>query len=45
MTEEKALEIARENNLEWEVQELLNEGFTPEEALEEWDILPEEYMD
>lgn len=43
MTEEEALEIARENDLKWEVQELLNEGFTPEEALEEWDLLPEEY--
>lgn len=45
MTDEEALEIAQEYNLEWEVQELLNEGYTPEEALEEWDILPEEYMD
>lgn len=35
MTEEEALEIAREYNLEWEIQELLNEGFTPKEALEE----------
>lgn len=41
MTEEEALEIARENDLEWEVQELLNEGFTPEQALDIWNILPE----
>ena len=29
MTDEEALEIARENDLEQEVQELLNEGYTP----------------
>lgn len=45
MTKEEALEIAREYCLEAEIQELLDEGFTPEEALEDWDILPEECMD
>lgn len=34
MSEEEALEIARKYNLEWEVQELMNEGYTPEEAKE-----------
>ena len=44
LTEEQAIEIAQEHNLEIEIKELMLEGFTPEEALEEWDILPEEYM-
>ncbi len=43
LTEEQAIEIAQEHNLEIEVRELMLEGFTPEEALEEWDILPDEY--
>lgn len=45
MTEQEAITITQEFGLEYEVQELLNEGYTPEEALEEWDLLPEEYMD
>lgn len=45
MTEQEAITIAQEFGLEYEVQELLNEGYTPEEALEEWDLLPKEYMD
>lgn len=43
MTEKEALEIARAEGLEYEIQELLNLGYTPEEALEDWDILPENY--
>lgn len=45
LTEERAIEIAQEHDLEIEIRELMLEGFTPEEALEEWDILPEEYAD
>lgn len=45
LTEELAIEIAQEHNLEIEVRELMLEEFTPKEALEEWDILPEEYAD
>lgn len=45
MTEKQAIEIAQEHGLEIEIRELMLEGFTPEEALEEWDILPEEYAD
>lgn len=45
LTEEQAIEIAQEHDLEIEIRELILDGFTPEEALEEWDILPEEYMD
>ena len=45
LTEEQAIEIAQDHNLEIKIRELMLEGFTPEKALEEWDILPEEYAD
>ena len=45
MTEEQALKIASNWHLEAEVQECLDNGDTPIEALYEWDILPEEYFD
>lgn len=39
MTEKEALATARKYGLEYEVQQRLNAGDTPEEALREWDIL------
>ncbi len=39
-TEEEARRIAIKNNLEKELDEALDFGFTPDEALEEWDIYP-----
>lgn len=40
MTREEALEIARRYNLEEEVEFDMNQGMTPEEALDEWDMFP-----
>ena len=45
MTIEEALAIAKEWHLEIEVQECIDNGDTPEEALYEWDILPDKYFD
>lgn len=39
MTSLDAIMIARKYNLEAEVRQELASGLTPEEALEEWDIL------
>ena len=39
MTSKEAIKIARKYNLEAEVRQELASGLTPEEALEEWDIL------
>ena len=39
MTLFEAIIIARKYNLEYEIRQELNSGLTPEEALEEWDIL------
>lgn len=39
MTPKEAIIIARKYNLEDEVRQELSSGLTPEEALEEWDIL------
>ena len=39
MTSFEAIMIARKYNLEYEIRQELNSGLTPEEALEEWDIL------
>jgi len=38
-TIEKALEIAKEYGLEWEVEQEIKKGHSPEEALYEWDLL------
>ena len=39
MTARDAIMIARKYNLEAEVRQELASGLTPEEALQEWDIL------
>lgn len=39
MTKDEALATAAKYGLEYEVQHSLDEGFTPEGALAEWDIL------
>lgn len=39
LTSKEAIMIARKYNLEHEVRQELSSGLTPEEALEEWDIL------
>ena len=39
MTPKEAIVIARKYNLETEVRQELASGLTPEEALQEWDIL------
>lgn len=38
MTEQEALNIARMNFLLDEVQECIDDGLTPEQALREWDL-------
>ena len=39
MSSKDAIIIARKYNLEYEIRQELSSGLTPEEALEEWDIL------
>lgn len=39
MTPKEAIQIARKYNLEYEIRQELSSGLTPEQALEEWDIL------
>ena len=39
MTKKEAIQIARKYNLEAEIRQELASGLTPEQALEEWDIL------
>jgi hypothetical protein len=39
MTNKDAIMIARKYNLEAEIRQELASGLTPEEALQEWDIL------
>ena len=39
MTPKEAIQISRKYNLEAEVRQELASGLTPEEALQEWDIL------
>ena len=39
MTNKEAIQIARKYNLEAEIRQELASGLTPEEALQEWDIL------
>lgn len=39
MTREEAIMIASEWDLDYEVNELIEHGATPEEALAEWDLL------
>jgi len=43
-TKEEALKIARDYNLEQEVKDAMRFGFTPDEALEDWDIYPYNYQ-
>lgn len=39
MTAFEAIQIARKYNLEYEIRQELSSGLTPEQALEEWDIV------
>ena len=39
ITAKEAIILARKYNLEYEIRQELNSGSTPEEALEEWDII------
>ena len=39
MTAFEVIWIARKYNLEYEIRQELNSGLTPEQALEEWDII------
>ena len=39
MTPREAIQIAHKYNLEYEVRQELAAGLTPEQALEEWDIV------
>ena len=39
MTEKEALAVAKKYGLQEEIQALLDEGLSPEDALEDWDIL------
>ena len=45
MTEEQAIKIAASKGLEVAVELAILHGLTPEQALREWGIFPEEYMD
>lgn len=38
-TTKEAIQLARKYNLEYEVRQELASGASPEEALEEWDII------
>ena len=39
MTPKEAIQLSRKYNLEAEVRQELASGLTPEEALQEWDII------
>jgi len=39
MTPREAIQLARKYNLEAEIRQELASGLTPEQALEEWDII------
>lgn len=39
MTPKQAIFLARKYNLEYEIRQELASGLTPEQALEEWDII------
>lgn len=43
MTEKEALEIARKNGHSSEVMQAILDGYTPEEALDQYDLLPDVY--
>lgn len=43
MTEKEAFEIAKRNGYGYEVMQAILDGFTPEEALEQYDCLPDIY--
>lgn len=47
ITVKTALHFAEQWGLTWEVESFINMGYTPREALEEWDCLPskEELLD
>lgn len=44
ITRDEAIQVAKEYDLEQEVIDLIDSGYTPEEALEEWDILLDEHI-
>lgn len=39
MTKKEAIILARKYNLEYEVRQEMEAGLSPEEALDEWDIV------
>jgi hypothetical protein len=39
MTEESAVKIASKYNLQYEVLQSIKAGYTPQEALKEWDLI------
>lgn len=43
VTEEEAIEFAKQYGLEYEVKYLIDHGWTPYEALCEWDVPDEEF--
>lgn len=43
MSEKEALEIARRNGCKAEVMQAIIEGYSPEEALDQYDCLPDIY--
>lgn len=43
ITEEEAMEFAKQYGLEYEVKYLIDLGWTPYEALAEWDVPDEEF--
>ena len=47
ITVKMALHFAEQGGLTWEVESFIQMGYTPREALEEWDCLPskEEILD
>ena len=43
MSEKEALEIARRNGCKTEVMQAIVEGYSPEDALDQYDCLPDIY--
>ena len=43
-TREEALAVAKEYGMVQEISYLMDHGFTPDEALREWDCEPEDFI-
>lgn len=39
MSVREAMATAKKYNLEWEIDRMIKNGYSPEDALREWDIL------